>query len=69
MDDFPFEVTFNGEPVKRATEFKVKLTKEQKKEYKKYKTNRRKTKGSLKLKWVIEDPYKEFKDKLKAQIR
>ena len=69
MEDFPFEVTFNGEPVKPATEFKVKFTKEQKKEYKKYKSNQRKTKGSLKLKWVIEDPYKEFKDKLKAQIR
>jgi hypothetical protein len=69
MDDFPFEVTYNGEPIKMATDFKVKLTKEQKKEYKKYKSNRKKNKGSIKLEWVIEDPYKEFKEKLKAQIR
>ena len=56
----------DGKPVeiKRSTELKIKLSKEQKKELQQ--TNKHKS-GSLMLEVV--DPYKDFKDKIKAQIK
>lgn len=56
----------DGKPVeiKRSTELKIKLSKEQKEKLRQ--TNKHKS-GSLTLEVV--DPYKDFKDKIKAQIK
>ena len=56
----------DGKPVeiKRSTELKIKLSKEQKKELREINKH---NSGSLTLKLV--DPYKDFKDKFKAQIK
>ena len=56
----------DGKPVeiKRSTELKIKLSKKQKKELRQI--NKHKS-GSLKLELL--DPYKDFKDKIKAQIK
>ena len=50
--------------IKRSTELKIKLSKEQKEELRQI--NKHKS-GSLTLEVV--DPYKDFKDKFKAQIK
>ena len=50
--------------IKRSTELKIKLSKKQKEELRKMRKYRR---GSISLE--IEDPLKEFKAKLKEQIR
>lgn len=56
----------DGKPVKikRSTELKIKLSKEQKKELREINKH---NSGSLTLELV--DPYKDFKDKFKAQIK
>ena len=50
--------------IKRSTELKIKLSKKQKEELRQMRKYRR---GSISLE--IEDPLKEFKAKLKEQIR
>lgn len=60
------EIYINGEPIKRSSEFKPKLTKAQKKEWRKMRT-RNSLSGSITVEWP--DPYKDFKDRIKAQIR
>ena len=61
-----FSRTPGGEAVeiKRSTELKIKLSKKQKEELRQMRKHRR---GSISLE--IKDPLKEFKDKLKEQIR
>lgn len=56
----------DGKPVKikRSTELKIKLSKEQKKELRQI--NKHKS-GNLTLELV--DPLKDFKDKIKAEIK
>lgn len=56
----------NGQPVeiKRSSEFNVKLSKKEEKQLKKMRKHR-----SGSLSFELEDPYKAFKDKLKAQIK
>ena len=56
----------DGKPVeiKKSTELKIKLSKKQKEELRQIRKHRR---GSISLE--IEDPLKEFKAKLKEQIR
>ena len=64
--DYNFYFMQDGKPVeiKRSTELKIKLSKEQKKELREINKH---NSGSLTLELV--DPYKDFKDKLKAQIK
>lgn len=56
----------DGKPVKikRSTELKIKLSKEQKKELREINKH---NSGSLTLELV--DPYKDFKEKFKAEIK
>lgn len=56
----------NGQPVeiKRSSELNVKLTKKEENQLKQMRKHRS---GSLSIE--LEDPYKAFKDKLKAQIK
>lgn len=56
----------NGKPVeiKRSSSLRVKLTKEQKEKLRQMRKNRSGT-----LSFEIADPYKDFKEKIKAQIR
>ena len=56
----------NGQPVeiKRSSELNVKLTKKEEKQLKQMRKHRS---GSLSIE--LEDPYKAFKDKLKAHIK
>lgn len=56
----------NGQPVeiKRSSELNVKLSKKEKKQLKQM---RKHQSGSFSIEF--EDPYKAFKDKLKAQIK
>ena len=56
----------NGQPVeiKRSSELNVSLSKKEEKQLKKMRKHRS---GSLSIE--LEDPYKAFKDKLKAQIK
>ena len=56
-------ITLNGQPIKRCNKLKIKLTPDQKKEYRKMKT-RKGAKGTLKVSWDI-DPYKDFKKKMR----
>ena len=60
------EIYLNGIPVKRSSEFEVKLTKKQKAAWRKMRT-RKEASGSLTIE--LPDPYKEFRDKVKAQIK
>ncbi len=55
----------DGKPVeiKRSSSLKVKLTKEQKEKLRQMRKNRSGT-----LSFEITDPYKDFKEKIKAQI-
>ena len=66
QDDYNFYFIQDGKPVeiKRSTELKIKLSKEQKKELREINKH---NSGSLTLELV--DPYKDFKDKFKAQIK
>ena len=59
------EIYLNGIPIKRSPEFEVKLTKKQKATLRKMRT--RKASGSITIE--LPDPYKEFRDKVKAQIK
>ena len=56
----------NGQPVeiKRSSELNVKLSKKEEKQLKQMKKHQS---GSLSIE--LEDPYKAFKDKLKAQVK
>lgn len=56
----------NGHPVeiKRSSELNVKLSKKEEKQLKQMRKHRS---GSLSIE--LEDPYKAFKEKLKAQIK
>lgn len=56
----------NGQPVeiKRSSELNVSFSKKEEKQLKKMRKHRS---GSLSIE--LEDPYKAFKDKLKAQIK
>ena len=56
----------NGQPVeiKRSSELNVKLSKKEEEQLKKMRKHRS---GSLSI--DLDDPYKAFKDKLKAQIK
>lgn len=56
----------NGQPVeiKKSSELNVSLSKKEEKQLKKMRKHRS---GSLSIE--LEDPYKAFKDKLKAQIK
>ena len=64
--DYNFYFMQDGKPVeiKRSTELKIKLSKKQKEELRDINKH---NSGSLTLELV--DPYKDFKDKLKAQIK
>lgn len=64
-----YTMTLNGAPVKiaRSEEFKVQLTPKQKKEFKAMRT-RKGASGTLQVSWDL-DPYKEFKKKMKEQIK
>ena len=64
--DYNFYFMQDGKPVeiKRSTELKIKLSKEQKKELREINKH---NSGRLTLELV--DPYKELKDKFKAQIK
>jgi hypothetical protein len=64
-----YTMTLNGAPVRiaRSEEFKVELTPKQKKEFKAMLT-RKDASGTLKVSWDL-DPYKEFKNKMKEQIK
>jgi len=62
------EIYLNGIPVKRSSEFEVKLTKKEKATWRKMRT-RKEASGSLTLTIELPDPYKEFRDKVKAQIK
>ena len=64
--DYNFYFMQDGKPVeiKRSTELKIKLSKKQKEELRKMRKYRR---GSISLE--IEDPLKEFKAKIKEQIK
>ena len=66
QDDYNFYFMQDGKPVeiKRSTELKIKLSKKQKEELREMRKHRR---GTISLE--IEDPLKEFKAKLKEQIR
>ena len=66
QDDYNFYFIQDGKPmeIKRSTELKIKLSKEQKKELREINKH---NSGSLTLELV--DPYKDFKDKFKAQIK
>ena len=61
--------TLNGAPVRiaRNEEFKVELTPKQKKEFEAMCT-RKGASGTIKVTWDL-DPYKEFKKKMKEQIK
>lgn len=61
--------TLNSAPVRiaRNEEFKVELTPKQKKEFEAMRT-RKDASGTLKVSWDL-DPYKEFKNKMKEQIK
>ena len=61
--------TLNGAPVRiaRNEEFKVELTPKQKKEFEAMRT-RKGASGTIKVTWDL-DPYKEFKKKMKEQIK
>lgn len=56
----------NGQPVeiKRSSELNIKLSKKEEEQLKQMRKHRS---GSLSIE--LEDPYKAFKDKLKAQIK
>ncbi len=62
-------MTLNGAPVRiaRNEEFKVELTPKQKKEFEAMRT-RKGASGSLKVSWDL-DPYREFKNKMKEQLK
>ncbi len=62
-------MTLNGAPVRitRSEEFKVELTPKQKKKFEAMR-NRKDTSGTIKFSWDL-DPYKEFKNKMKEQIK
>ena len=64
--NYNFYFKQNGKPVeiKRSTELKIKLSKKQKEELREINKH---NSGSLTLELV--DPYKDFKDKFKAQIK
>ena len=64
--DYNFYFMQDGKPVeiKRSTELKIKLSKKQKEELRKMRKYRR---GSISLE--IYDPLKEFKAKIKEQIK
>ena len=64
--NYNFYFMQDGKPVqiKRSTELKIKLSKEQKKELREINKH---NSGSLTLELV--DPYKDFKEKFKAQIK
>ena len=64
-----YTMTLNGAPVRiaRSEEFKVELTPKQKKEFEAMRT-RKDASGTLKVSWDL-DPYKEFKSKMKEQIK
>ena len=66
QDDYNFYFIQDRKPVeiKRSTELKIKLSKEQKKELREINKH---NSGSFTLELV--DPYKDFKDKFKAQIK
>ena len=66
QDDYNFYFIQDGKHVeiKRSTELKIKLSKKQKEELRQMRKYRR---GSISLE--IDDPLKEFKAKLKEQIR
>ena len=66
QDDYNFYFIQDGKPeeIKRSTELKIKLSKEQKKELREINKH---NSGSLTLELVA--PYKDFKDKFKAQIK
>lgn len=61
--------TLNGAPVRiaRNEEFKVELTPKQKKEFEAMRT-RKGASGTIIVTWDL-DPYKEFKKKMKEQIK
>ena len=65
QDDYNFYFMQDGKPVeiKRSTELKIKLSKEQKEELRQMRKHRS---GSIPLE--IYDPYKDFKAKIKEQI-
>lgn len=67
-----YTMTLNGAPVRiaRSEEFKVELTPEQKKEFKEFKAmhTMKGASGTLKVSWDL-DPYREFKRKMKEQIK
>ena len=60
------EIYLNGIPVERSSEFEVKLTKKEKAAWRKMRT-RKETSGSLTIE--LPDLYKEFRNKVKAQIK
>lgn len=62
-----YTITLNGSPIARSDTFNVKLTRKQKKEYKKMMT-RKNASGSVSITWDL-DPYKDFKNKMKEQIK
>lgn len=62
-------MTLNGAPVRiaRSEEFKVELTPKQKKEFEAMRT-RKDASGTIKFSLDL-DPYREFKNKMKEQIK
>lgn len=63
-----YKITINGHPVVKTNKLDIKLTKEQEEFYEQIATNNNKNSGSLQTSWDI-DPYKEFKRKMKEQIK